>query len=61
MATPIKNTPTLEGVDAKNFMDELITIIAELESGKNKDKKKSELKRMKNSYKVVQSISNGAF
>jgi hypothetical protein len=61
MATPIKNTPTLEGEDAKNFMIKLVHTIINLESNRNKGKKINELRNMEDSYKVIQSISNGVF
>jgi hypothetical protein len=61
MATPIKNTPVVAGKDAKKFMDNLLSIIENAESGKINDKKQSELTKMASSYEVVSSLSNGAF
>lgn len=63
MATLVKSTPTLKGNDAKNFVEELLKVISALNTpDKAKEKAKEvEFKRMAESYKVVHSISNGAF
>jgi hypothetical protein len=61
MATPVKDTPTLEGNDAKKFMAQLLDVIVDREKGKNSEKKETELAQMEKSYRVVQAISNGAF
>ena len=61
MARPIKNTPIIEGEDAKQFRKELRDTFLNKISSSEKRTIEEENKRMERSYNIMLSISNGSF
>lgn len=61
MARPIQNTPILEGEDAKRFRKNLLESLAKKLTPEEKDAKKKEMEEMEKNYKLLASISGGAF
>lgn len=61
MARPIQNTPLLEGEDAKRFRKNLLESLAKKLTPEEKDAKKKEMEEMEKNYKLLASISGGAF
>lgn len=55
------NTPVIKGEDARNFMNNLHSDLCHKHSEEEKKKLKAEVESMKRSYKLMQSLSNGAF
>jgi hypothetical protein len=56
MAKPIKDTPVLTGKDAENFRKELRQTCS-----RHSDSYEAENRRIEKNYKLMVSISNGAF
>jgi len=61
MATPVKNTPILEGQEAERFLNKLAQ---RLERANTKDgirEQKTEMKRLEESFKSIRSLSRDSF
>jgi len=61
MASNIIETPVLTGKDAISFLNSFAEKVTHVPSAKERKVLAKELKQMEESYKVLQSISNGAF
>lgn len=61
MARPIRNTPPINGEDAKRFRKNLLESFTKQLTPKEQDAKKKEIKEMEESYNLLVSISGGAF
>lgn len=61
MGKPFKETPILEGKDAETFLVNLAEILKDASSGEKQKEKEAELKRMKESFDFLSTISNDVF
>ena len=61
MARPIQDTPTLKGEDAKTFRKNLFESLTKQLTSRQIQAKKKQMKEMEDDYKLLSSISNGAF
>jgi hypothetical protein len=61
MARLVKDTPILEGEDAKTFRKNLRDMFSKPLTSKEKKDIREEEKRMKESYNLMVSISGGTF
>lgn len=61
MATPVKNTPILEGQEAEKFLH---SIAQKLERAKTKEghsEREKEMKRLEESFNAIRSLSRDSF
>lgn len=61
MATIVTNTPIVRGKDARDFMNNLHRDLCHKHSAEEKKKLQAEAESMRKSYRLMQSLSNGAF
>lgn len=59
MSKPFKDTPILEGQDAKQFLDNLAMSLSYEPTDKEKEEKERENTKMKESFEFFSSISDG--
>ncbi|HLO58439.1 MAG TPA: hypothetical protein VK179_06835 [Bacteroidales bacterium] len=61
MATPVKNTPILEGQDAERFFCKLAQRIDKANSQEGKKEREIEMKRLEKNFNTIRSLSRDSF